>query len=224
MKVPFLNRILLAAALSLSLNAQAANPHVKMVTNMGEIVIELYPDKAPKTVENFLNYVNEGFYNGMSFHRVLHDFMIQGGSVTADFELKKTKTPIENESGNGLKNEPGTIAMARESDPHSATSQFFFNLDNNKHLNHFKPESYYYGYCVFGKIVQGMDVAKKIGAIPTGASGPFEADVPQEKVIIESMAAYEMPVAAPPVAVTKTAAPKSTKKTPTPKTTAKKRT
>ncbi len=224
MKYLNLRHVLAAMLMSVAFGAQAANPHVKVVTNYGEIIVELYPDKAPKTVENFLGYVNEGYYNGMSFHRVLNDFMIQGGVVTADFELKKAKAPIENESGNGLKNEPGTIAMARESDPHSATTQFFFNLDNNKHLNHFKPESYYYGYCVFGKIVQGMDVAKKIGALQTGAGGPFEKDVPQEKVIIETMAAYEMPVAAQSVAVAKNAAPKSTKKTPTPKTTAKKRT
>jgi len=222
MKATNLRFFLALAAMSLGLNAQAANPHFKVVTNYGEMIIELYPDKAPKTVENFTRYVNNGFYNGTSFHRVLNDFMIQGGAVTADFELKKTEAPIENESGNGLKNEPGTIAVARESDPHSGTSQFFINLDNNKHLNHYKPESYYYGYCVFGKIVKGMEVAKKIGAIPTGPGGPFEADVPKEKVIIETIAAYEMPVAAAPVATDKAPAKAAPAKSPS-KTTAKKK-
>ena len=166
----------------------ANNPQVMIKTNLGEMIVELYPQKAPRTVENFLRYAQGGFYNGTIFHRVINDFMIQGGGLTPAFEQKIAFPPIPNEADNGLKNEPGTLAMAHDTDPNSATAQFFINLDDNKHLNFYKPESYYYGYCVFGKVIKGLDVAKKIGAIPTAAGGPFSANVPQEKVVIEEVA------------------------------------
>ncbi|MBZ0106112.1 MAG: peptidylprolyl isomerase [Sulfuricella denitrificans] len=171
-----------------SVSTQAAtNPQVMIRTNVGEMRVELYPQKAPKTVENFLHYVQGGFYNGTVFHRVINNFMIQGGGFTPTLEQKKTEAPITNEADNGLKNEPGTLAMARSYDPNSATAQFFINLNNNLHLNFYKPEPDYYGYCVFGKVVKGLDVAKKIGAAQTTASGPFNADLPVEKIVIEEI-------------------------------------
>lgn len=173
--------------LTLSGNAHALNPRVEMQTNFGNITIELYPDKAPKTVENFLKYVRDDFYKGTIFHRVINRFVIQGGGFTRDFTPKPALAPIPNEAGNGLTNEPGTLAMARAYDPNSATSQFFINLDSNKFLNHYKSEPDYYGYCVFGKVVQGMDIVKKIGALPTAASGPFSAEVPTQPVVIENV-------------------------------------
>lgn len=179
-------------ALFFSLGAQAAgNPQVSIKTNFGEMIVELYPEKAPRTVENFLHYVQDGFYKGTIFHRVINNFMIQGGGLTEDFEQKETLAPIPNEADNGLRNEAGALSMARTSDPNSATTQFFINLDSNKHLDFYKPESYYYGYCVFGKVVKGLEVAKKIGTIPTAAGGPFVSDVPQEKVVIEDVTPIE---------------------------------
>lgn len=183
-----LRLILLAVGMMLGCSAFAANPLIMMRTSQGDIVIELYPDKAPKTVANFLRYVNSGHYNGTVFHRTIHKFVIQGGGFTPDFQQKKTLDPIPNEAANGLRNEPGTLAMARTYEPDSATAQFFINLDDNKFLNHHRPHPDYYGYCVFGKVVQGMDVVKKIGALPTGPAGPFDADVPRQPVIIEQMA------------------------------------
>lgn len=165
--------------------AKAGGPQVRLVTSQGEIVIELYPDKAPKTVENFLHYVDSGYYKGTIFHRVINNFIIQGGGFTTKLEPKDTFPPIPIESDNGLKNVEGMVAMARGDDPNSATSQFFINLNDNLHLNFYKPQSYYYGYCVFGKVIKGLDVAKKIAAIPTSASGPLGADVPNEQVVIE---------------------------------------
>lgn len=195
-----LSRFLLALlVLFISLGAHAAgNPQVSIKTNFGEMIVELYPEKAPKTVENFMRYVQDGFYKGTIFHRVIHDFMIQGGGLTESFEPKETFEPIPNEADNGLKNEPGALSMARASDPDSATAQFFINLDSNRHLDFYKPESYYYGYCVFGKVVKGLEVAKKIGAIPTAAGGPFDSDVPQEKVVIEEVAPITVQAAAEP--------------------------
>lgn len=182
------------AGLIFSVGAHAANPQVKMRTNLGEIVLELYPDKAPITVANFLNYVNSGHYNGTLFHRTIHKFVIQGGGFTPDFQYKPPLAPITNEATNGLKNEPGTLAMARGYAPDSATAQFFINLDDNKFLNFHRPLPDYYGYCVFGKVIKGMEIAKKIGDLPTAASGPFAADVPVEAVVIEEMAlAPEIP-------------------------------
>lgn len=180
--------ILLVAGMFLSVSALGANPQVKMRTNLGEMVFELYPEKAPKTVANFLQYVRSGHYNGTLFHRTVQKFIIQGGGFTPDFKYKPTLDPVLNEATNGLKNEPGTLAMARAYEPNSATTQFFINLDDNKFLNHHRPHPDYYGYCVFGRVIKGMDVAKKIGAAPTAAGGPFDADVPVQPVIIEEMA------------------------------------
>ncbi len=198
--------ILLAAGMFFSVSAQGANPQVKMRTNLGEIVLELYPDKAPKTVANFLHYVGSGHYNGTLFHRTIQKFVIQGGGFTPNFQYKPTLDPVPNEATNGLRNEPGTLAMARAYDPDSATTQFFINLDDNKFLNHHRPHPDYYGYCVFGKVIKGMDIAKKIGAAPTSAGGPFAADVPVEPVIIEEMVLATESAAAEPA--------KSRKKTP----------
>ena len=178
---------MIIVGLLISTGALATNPHVNMRTNLGEIVLELYPDKAPKTVANFLKYVGNGHYNGTLFHRTIQKFVIQGGGFTPDFQYKPTLDPVPNEATNGLRNEPGTLSMARAYDPDSATAQFFINLDDNKFLNHHRPQPDYYGYCVFGKVIKGMDIAKKIGALPTAAGGPFTADVPVEPVVIEEM-------------------------------------
>lgn len=160
-------------------------PVVQLNTSMGEIVIELNDEKAPKTVENFVSYVKSGHYDGTIFHRVIPDFMVQGGGMDADMNEKSTNAPIENEADNGLKNEEGTIAMARTQDPHSATSQFFINVKNNAFLNHSGKNMQGWGYTVFGKVTSGMDVVKKIESVPTGRYG-MHADVPKEPVIIES--------------------------------------
>ena len=173
------------AALAVSTVATAANPEVELKTNMGVITLELYPDKAPKTVENFLQYVKDGQFKGTIFHRVIGNFMIQGGGFTADFTQKKTRAPVPNEANNGLKNDIGTIAMARTSDPHSATAQFFINHKNNDFLNHSAPTPQGWGYTVFGKVIKGMDVVNKIAALETGAKGPFPSDVPRKEVVIE---------------------------------------
>jgi cyclophilin family peptidyl-prolyl cis-trans isomerase len=205
-----LRLILLMAGMFISCAALAANPLVNMRTSQGDIVLELYPDKAPKTVANFLHYVGSGHYNGTLFHRTIQKFVIQGGGFTPDFQQKSTLAPVPNEAANGLRNEPGTLAMARAYDPDSATAQFFINLDDNKFLNHHRPHPDYYGYCVFGKVIKGMDIAKKIGALPTAAGGPFTADVPVEPVVIEEIA-----LATEPSADTSKAAPaKSRKKNP----------
>jgi cyclophilin family peptidyl-prolyl cis-trans isomerase len=163
----------------------AEQPRVRLQTNMGVIVLELNHDKAPKTVDNFLRYVREGHYDGTLFHRVIPNFMIQGGGFTADYKQKATHEPIGNEANNGLLNNRGTIAMARTSDPQSATAQFFINVADNDFLNYSSPTSQGWGYAVFGKIVEGMDVADKIVKIPTGPGGPFPTDAPRQQVIIE---------------------------------------
>ena len=168
-----------------ALPALAADPRVELKTNRGTIVLELYPDKAPKTVANFLQYVKEGQYTGTVFHRVIDGFMIQGGGFDKDLRQKPTRAPVENEAGNGLKNEVGTIAMARTPDPHSASAQFFINLKNNDFLNFREPTPQGYGYTVFGKVVAGMDVVEKIAKLPTGNAGPHQ-NVPRDPVIIES--------------------------------------
>lgn len=164
----------------------AANPMVRIKTSMGAITLELYPDKAPKTVANFLQYVKAGFYDGTIFHRVIKGFMIQGGGFTPDFKEKPTRAPIPNEAGNGLRNDTGTIAMARTSDPNSATAQFFINVANNDFLNYRAPTSRGFGYAVFGRVVSGMDVVNRIAAVPTGEHPPY-ADVPQTPVIIKQV-------------------------------------
>ncbi|APD86681.1 peptidylprolyl isomerase [Alteromonas gracilis] len=157
---------------------------VTLKTNFGDITLELFEDKAPKTVANFLSYVEDGFFDNTIFHRVINNFMIQGGGFTPDMDQKDTKDPIENEADNGVANEVGTIAMARTQDPHSATAQFFINVNNNDFLNHSGKSVNGWGYCAFGKVVEGMDVVEKIKAVKTGNHG-YHQDVPVEPVIIE---------------------------------------
>ncbi|MGB7183394.1 MAG: peptidylprolyl isomerase [Burkholderiaceae bacterium] len=169
--------------------AAADNPQVTIETSMGSIVVELYPDKAPKSVENFLQYVKDGHYSETVFHRVIGNFMIQGGGYSTDFykggmQPKATRPSVEIESRNGLKNDKGWLAMARTSDPNSATSQFFINTVDNDGLNYPSPDGY--GYTVFGKVVQGMDIVAKIAATPTSTLGPMR-DVPSEPVVINSV-------------------------------------
>ena len=159
------------------------NPMIVLSTSMGDIKIELYKDKAPITVENFLSYVNDKFYDGTIFHRVIPGFMVQGGGFTTDMNEKPTKAPIKNEADNGLRNERGTIAMARTNVVDSATSQFFINQVDNDFLNHGDRD---FGYAVFGKVVEGMDVVDKISAVKTGSKG-MHRDVPLEEVIVESV-------------------------------------
>jgi len=163
--------------------AAKANPRVALDTSMGKIVIELYPEKAPKTVANFLEYVKAGFFDGTIFHRVIPGFMVQGGGFTPDMQQKDTRAPIPNEADNGLKNDRGTIAMARTGDPNSATAQFFINVANNGALNHTGKTPQGWGYAVFGKVVEGMDVADKIVSVPRGQRGPY-GDVPKTTVLI----------------------------------------
>ena len=160
-------------------------PVVELETNMGAIVIELNEEKAPKTVENFLNYVKSGQYDGTIFHRIIDGFMIQGGGMDAEMNEKATNAPVENEADNGLKNDAGTIAMARTQDPHSATSQFFVNVKDNDFLNHSGKNMQGWGYTVFGKVTSGMDVIEKMRGVPTGRFG-MHADVPKEPVVIKS--------------------------------------
>ncbi|WP_322065425.1 peptidylprolyl isomerase [Burkholderia ubonensis] len=160
-----------------------AHPVVQLKTSQGDIRVELYPEKAPKTVANFLDYVKAGQYNGTIFHRVIKGFMIQGGGYKANFDEKPTRAPIPLESRNGLKNTLGTIAMARTSDPNSATAQFFINTVDNGGLDYPNPDGN--GYAVFGKVVSGLDVVKKIEAVPTTVRGPMR-DVPEQAVLIES--------------------------------------
>ena len=160
-------------------------PVVELDTSMGAIVIELNEEKAPKTVENFLNYVKSGHYDGTIFHRIIDGFMIQGGGMDAEMNEKATNAPVENEADNGLKNDKGTIAMARTQDPHSATSQFFVNVKDNDFLNHSGKNMQGWGYTVFGKVTSGMDVIEKMRGVPTGRFG-MHADVPKEPVVIKS--------------------------------------
>lgn len=162
-----------------------SNPKVKLTTNQGVIVLELDSSAAPNTVANYISYIEEGFFTDVIFHRVIPNFMVQGGGFTADLEQKETNAPIENEADNGLKNERGTIAMARTGDPHSATAQFFINHADNGFLDHSSKTAQGWGYAVFGKVTEGMDVVDKIAAIPTGGAGMFPTDVPQETVLIE---------------------------------------
>ncbi len=165
--------------------ALAADPRVELKTNRGPIVIELNEAKAPKTVANFLQYVKDGHYNGTVFHRVIDGFMIQGGGFDKDMKQKPPRAPVANEAANGLKNDYGTIAMARTPDPHSASAQFFINLKNNDFLNYRDPTPQGYGYTVFGKVVSGMDIVDRVAKVPTGNAGPHQ-NVPREPVVIES--------------------------------------
>ena len=156
---------------------------VKLTTSMGAITIELNSEKAPISTDNFVKYVESGHYNGTIFHRVIGNFMVQGGGFTKDFVQKPTKDPIKNEAANGLKNDNYTVAMARAGVVDSATTQFFINVSNNDFLNHQGPANF--GYAVFGKVVEGMDVVDKIKAVKTGGKGMFPTDVPQETITIE---------------------------------------
>jgi peptidyl-prolyl cis-trans isomerase A (cyclophilin A)/peptidyl-prolyl cis-trans isomerase B (cyclophilin B) len=183
--IDFWKSLVILSAAAGAPGAMAANPQVDLKTNMGTIRVELYPAQAPKTVENFLQYVKDGHFNGTIFHRVIDGFMIQGGGFDKSMKQKPTRAPIENEAKNGLKNDLGTIAMARTSEPHSASAQFFINLKNNDFLNAANAQDGW-GYAVFGKVVSGMDVVMKIAKSPTGPGGPFPSDVPREMVVIES--------------------------------------
>ena len=164
--------------------APAAQPKVEFVTTMGKFVVQLDPARAPKTVANFLDYVKSGFYKGTIFHRVIPGFMVQGGGFTADMQQKPTQAPVVNEADNGLKNRRGTVAMARTMDPNSATSQFFINTVDNGFLDHTGKNPRGWGYAVFGKVVEGMDVVDKIRAVKTTTKGPY-ADVPETVVQIQ---------------------------------------
>jgi peptidyl-prolyl cis-trans isomerase B (cyclophilin B) len=163
---------------------------IKINTSKGSIVLELDADKAPETVANFMQYVNDGFYNGTIFHRVIDGFMIQGGGMEPGMKEKSTGAPIKNEADNGLSNERGTIAMARTPDPHSATAQFFINVKDNNFLDFRAATPDGYGYCVFGKVVEGMDVVDAIKGVATGTAG-YHQDVPVEDVVIESVEVVE---------------------------------
>jgi len=190
-----LRRYLLGLALALTsvgfAQAQTPAPQVKFTTSAGDFVIELYPDKAPNTVENFLTYVRDGHYNGLIFHRVINNFMVQGGGYDARYMEKPTRPSIKHEGAEvkakgGPTNTVGTIAMARTNNPHSASSQFFINVNNNDFLNHSALSGQGWGYVAFGKVVSGMEVVNKIKMTPTGAGGPFPSDVPQTQVVIQS--------------------------------------
>jgi len=189
--------------------AAPAGPRVALHTTLGDIVLELDPAKAPKSVENFLQYVKDGHYNGTVFHRVIDNFMAQGGGFTADLQQKPTRAPIQNEANNGLSNLRGTVAMARTSDPHSAAAQFFINLVDNPRLDYVSDQnSFTWGYAVFGKVVEGMETVDKIRAVETGPQGPFAQDVPKVAVVIERAEVLSAaPAAATPPPATPPAAP-----------------
>ena len=178
----------LSAGIGVAMAADALAPKVKFATSEGDFVVEVYPDKAPKTVENFLQYVKDKHYDGTIFHRVIDNFMVQGGGYDSGYAEKKTRAPVAHEgrealARGGAKNVVGTLAMARTNDPNSATSQFFINLKDNDFLN---PSTQAPGYTVFGKVTSGLDVVNKIKALPTGAGGPFPSDVPRTPVVIKS--------------------------------------
>ena len=168
-----------------SATADDAHTRVSLETNQGVIVLELDGVKAPLSVKNFLQYVEDGFYDGTIFHRVIDGFMVQGGGFTPDFNKKPTRDAVKNEADNGLLNKKGTIAMARTNEPHSGTAQFFINVADNTFLDHSAPTSRGWGYAVFGKVVEGMDVVERIGKTATGRGGPFPQDVPKSEVTIE---------------------------------------
>ena len=178
---------ILTTTFFLSMAAYADNPKIKITTNIGAVMLELYPEKAPKTVENFVQYASDGFYKNTIFHRVIPNFMIQGGGVDPTYTQKPTRQPIKNEAANNLKNQIGTIAMARTSDPHSATAQFFINVADNDFLDYTAPTQRGFGYTVFGKVIEGMDIVNQIAATPTGPGGPFRSDVPQKMILIENI-------------------------------------
>ena len=185
-----LTAIALCIAVAAPATAQEANPQVTLETSKGKIVIELFAGEAPGTVENFLAYVESGFYDGTIFHRVIPGFMIQGGGFDADMKKKDTQQPIQNEADNGLRNDRGTLAMARTSNPHSATAQFFINVADNDSLNHTSKSTQGWGYAVFGRVVEGMDVADAIVAVPTERRG-VHRNAPAENVAITKAAVVE---------------------------------
>ena len=175
----------------LTAQAQSSNPQVKFVTSAGEFIVEVYPDKTPKTAENFLSYVRDGHYNGTLFHRVINNFMVQGGGYDTKYNEKNTRPPIKHEgaeakANGGLRNTVGTLSMARTNNPHSASAQFFINVKDNDFLDHQSTTSQGWGYVAFGKVISGMDVINRIKALPTGPGGPFPTDVPQTPVVIQS--------------------------------------
>jgi cyclophilin family peptidyl-prolyl cis-trans isomerase len=174
----------LLLALLIAPAALAANPKVELKTSLGAVVIELYPENAQKTVENFVQYVKSGFYDGTIFHRVIPGFMAQGGGFTPNFQQKSTRPAIRNEAGNGLRNAVGTVAMARTADPHSATAQFFINVADNDFLDFKSPDDKGYGYTVFARVTSGMDVVQKMLQVPTATAGPHQ-NVPRQPIIIE---------------------------------------
>ena len=180
--------ILVLALALLTITAQADNHNtmLQMNTSMGSIEIELFAEQAPLSTANFLEYVNSGFFDGLIFHRVIPGFMIQGGGMDAQMRDKPNNAPIQNEADNGLKNDRGTLAMARTNNPHSATSQFFINLVNNDFLNHSSKDARGWGYAVFGKVSKGMDVVDAIAQVSTGNSG-YHQDVPKQPIVIESV-------------------------------------
>jgi cyclophilin family peptidyl-prolyl cis-trans isomerase len=178
-------KLLLSLAFTLTTISAIAAPSVEFQTNQGNFTVELYPEKAPKTVANFLQYVKDGYYENTIFHRVINHFMIQGGGFERDLSEKSTRAPIPNEASNGLLNQTGTIAMARTADPDSATAQFFVNLFDNQFLDYAGPDPEQIGYCVFGKVTSGIEVVQKIGLLPTNTVGRY-SDVPVKPVIIKS--------------------------------------
>ena len=193
-------RVLHSFAIALLLASVSAHPAraaqaVRVTTNMGEFVIELNAERAPLTVANFLRYVNEGFYSGTLVHRVVGNFVIQGGGhAAADYKLKPVHEPVVNESGNGLQNKRGTVGLARSSGPHSGNSQFYVNIADNPDLD---PLPARWGYTVFGRVISGMDVVDRIGVVPTGSSGPLKSEAPLKPVVIEKIELTQASAAAP---------------------------
>lgn len=191
---PLLRSLASAALLTLSPLAMA-EPTIRIDTSLGPIVVELDEAKAPETVANFLRYVEQDYYEGTIFHRVIPGFMIQGGGFDAAYSRRPTGDALRNEANNGLKNVRGSIAMARTRDPHSATAQFFINHADNPYLDHTSETTRGWGYAVFGQVTEGMDVVDAIAAIPTGADGPFRSDVPTQTVLIRGIERVEKPAA-----------------------------
>jgi peptidyl-prolyl cis-trans isomerase B (cyclophilin B) len=182
--------LLLSVTMGSVAMAENQNPKVSIETNKGTIVVELFADKAPETVANFMQYMNDGFFDGTIFHRVIPGFMIQGGGFTADMSQKPTRDPIKNEAANGLSNEVGTLAMARTPNPHSATAQFFINVKHNRFLDFSSETQQGWGYAVFGKVVEGMDVVQAIEGVATGNKGMHQ-DVPTEPVVMTKVSPAE---------------------------------
>jgi peptidyl-prolyl cis-trans isomerase A (cyclophilin A) len=194
----------------------SSDPEVRVTTNMGSFVVELYPDRAPLTVADFLRYVREGFYTNTLFHRVVANFVIQGGGHDANppYDLKPTYPPVDNESGNGLQNKRGAVGLARAAGPHTGNAQFYINLVDNPELD---PLPTRWGYAVFGQVVEGMDVVDRIGVVPTGSFGPFKTDAPVKPVIIQSIALITPPgLTTPPASTPPATAPSGTPPAATP--------